>query len=558
MTRTLRLMLVILMVFSLMVVTACGATEEPQPDEPETPETTEDPEDDPEDPVDDGEPRYGGVLVRAAIYGDAESLDPHHATRVAANMHLMNIFDGLVYLSEEGLEEPAVAESWDLSADGLVYTFYLREGVLFHNGREVTADDVKYSMERVMDPQNESPHMLRFESIVGAREFIAGEADEVVGLQAVDDYTVRFELVDVDNLFLRELTTLAGYILPKEEVERLGDRFSENPVGCGPFVFEGWVKDSEITMTAFEDYYRGRPYLDRVVARIIREPATREMEFESGGIDMYVLTDPQYARLQDDARYMDYLIEVPELFMRHIGFHTQKPPLDDVRVRQAINYAIDRNVIIEQVLHGKAYPAMGWFPPTNPGYNPDIVNHAYTYDPDKARELLADAGYEDGFTVTCLTTDHPAWGLPALEAAMGYLEDVGITVIPELQEGAVVLARAYEGDFEMYIHSFGIAHPLDLRRRSHTETFGAPGNTFRYSNEVVDSLLDRAMRAVDRDEMLELLREAELIILEEAPTWFYNYNKAVMIHQPWVHGLVANPADMDYQFLQDVWLTRDE
>ncbi|MFO8060455.1 MAG: ABC transporter substrate-binding protein, partial [Bacillota bacterium] len=318
-----------------------------------------------------------------------------------------------------------------------------------------------------------------------------------------------------------------------------------------------WVKDSEITMAAFEDYYRGRPYLDRVVARIIHEPATREMEFESGGLDMYVLTDPQYARLKDDPTAGDYLIEVPELFLRHIGFHTQKSPFDDVRVRQAINYAIDRHVIIEQVLHGKAYPAMGWFPPTNPAYNPDIENHAYTYDPERALELLDEAGLADGFTSTCLTTDHPAWGLPALEAAMGYLEEVNITVIPELQEGAVVLARAYEGDYEMYIHSFGIAHPLDLRRRSHTNLWGAAGNTFRYSNEEVDSLVDRAVRSVDRDEMLELLREAELIILREAPTWFFNYNKAVMLHQSWVHGLVANPSDMDYQFLERVWLSRD-
>ncbi|MFO8061282.1 MAG: ABC transporter substrate-binding protein, partial [Bacillota bacterium] len=212
MKRTLRLALAILMVLSLVFLVACGGEEETAPEEEPEPGA-----------VDPGEPQYGGELTRAAIYGDAESLDPHYVTRVAGIMHLMNIFDGLVYLSEDGVEEPAVAESWDVSPDGLVYTFHLREGVVFHHGREVTAHDVKWSLERAMDPGMESPHMMRFESVVGANEYIAGEADEVTGLRVIDDYTIEMELVGVDNLFIRELTSIAGYILPADEVERLGD-----------------------------------------------------------------------------------------------------------------------------------------------------------------------------------------------------------------------------------------------------------------------------------------------------------------------------------------------
>lgn len=546
MRRGLYLLLVLLLAVGLVFLGSCRPQQE---------DVGEDDDDDDVADVTPGEPQYGGTLTRAAIYGDAESLDPYYVTRVAAIMHLMNMFDGLIRLSPDGIEEPAVAEDWEISPDGLVYTFNIRQGVKFHHGREVTAHDVEYSLYRVMDPANATPHMMRFRSIVGAEEFIAGDSSEIEGIRVLDDYTIQLELVKVDNTFLRELTTCAGYIVPQDEVERLGDRFAENPVGCGPFKFEKWVKDSEIVMVAFDDYWEGRPYLDEVVARIIREPATREMEFEAGRVDMYVLNDPQYARIQDDPRYKDYLVEVPELFLRHIGFNNQVDPLTDVRVRQAINYAIDRWTIIDRVLHGKAYPAYGWYPPTNPAYNEDIVNHAFTYDPDKARDLLEEAGLGDGFSISCLTTDHAAWGLPALEAAMGYLDEVGITVVPELQEGAVVLENAYQGTFEMYMHSFGIATPLDLVRRAHSDYWGHPGNPWRYSNETVDSLLMQATTTVDYNEMISLLQEAELIVLREAPLWYYNYNKAVMLHQPWVNGVVPIAQEMDYQPLHKIWLS---
>ncbi len=503
------------------------------------------------------EPRYGGVLTRACIYGDPETLDPIYATRVAAVMHIMQIFDGLVvFNAEKGVIEPELAERWEVSADGLVYTFYLRQGVKFHNGREVTAEDVKYSLERVMDPDNASPHIYSFKSIKGAEAFIAGEAEEVAGIQVVDDYTLRIQLAEVDVTFLWELADVAGCIVPKEEVERLGDRFAEQPVGCGPFKFERWVRDSEVVYVAFEDYYHGRPYLDQIVARIIKEPATRELEFEAGRLDMFVLTDPQYVKFKEHPEYRDYLIEVPELFTRHIGFNCQREPFTDIRVRQAINYAIDREAIIETVLHGKAYPALGWYPPTNAAYNPEIEKYAYPYDPDKAAELLAEAGHPQGFTASILTTSHPAWGLPAVEAVMGYLAEVGITLKPELVEGGVLRDQANEGNYDMYIWSYGVSHPLLGLMSFHSMNWGPPGNRVFYKNDQVDALLDQARRAVDWDEMIRLCREAEVIIVQEAPVWFYNYNKAVMAYQPWVRGLKPIPTDMDYQPLHRVWISK--
>lgn len=509
-------------------------------------------------------PRTGGTLFKTNIYGDPENLDPIVRIGVRTVMVTMNIFDGLVKLdAERGAVIPDIATRWTISPDRKVYTFYLRRGVLFHDGSEVTAADFKYSFERVATPANASPALPRLGGVVGAKEFQRGAAQGIAGIKVLDNSTLQIALEEPDNLFLYDLTEVWASVVPRQAVERLGREFGSRPVGSGPFMFESWLRDAQVVLRRFDRYWRmdasgnRLPYLDRVVFRIMREMSTIEAEFEAGNFDFSVMLDPQYRKYTAHPIYKERIVRVAELFTRHIGFNLdqQGAPWQDKRVRQAINHAIDRRTIVEKVLHGKAFPATGVLPPSLAGF--DRTLSGYEYNLDRAKRLLAEAGFPNGFTVKIISTDHPAYGLPAVEAVMGYLSAVGIRVQPEVMESAALTQRTHDGNYEWYSSSAGGAtHPLAyLRRRFHSKFIGSPGNFTRYRNRTVDDLLDQAAEAPDTATMIRLVRQAERIIVDDAPWWFSNYNMAVIAHQPYVQGLRPIPTDIDFQSLEEVWFS---
>jgi peptide/nickel transport system substrate-binding protein len=328
-------------------------------------------------------------------------------------------------------------------------------------------------------------------------------------------------------------------------------------------MFESWLRDAQVVLRRFDRYWRmdasgnRLPYVDRVVFRIMREMSTIEAEFEAGNLDFSVMLDPQYRKYTAHPIYKERIVRVAELFTRHIGFNLdqQGAPWQDKRVRQAINYAIDRKTIVEKVLHGKAFPATGVLPPSLAGF--DRTLSGYEYNVDRAKRLLAEAGFPNGFTVKIISTDHPAYGLPAVEAVMGYLSAVGIRVQPEVMEAAALAQRTHDGNYEWFSTSSGGAtHPLAyLRRRFHSRFVGAPGNFTRYRNRTVDDLLDQAAEAPDTATMIRLVRQAERVIVDDAPWWFSNYNMAVIAHHPYVQGLRPIPTDIDFQSLEEVWFS---
>ncbi|MBT9260305.1 MAG: ABC transporter substrate-binding protein [Clostridiales bacterium] len=501
-----------------------------------------------------GEPRYGGTLVRSLNYGDPANLDPIVKNEVAAQMVTMNLFDTLVHVDPvEKTIQPGLAESWDISPDGLTYTFHLRQGAKFHNGRDIKAQDVVYSFQRVVDPKNASPFANRLEGVVGYAAFRQGEASRLEGLDAPDDYTVVLHLEKPKPGLFYDLGNPALGIVPREEVERLGEDFGQRPVGSGPFQFESWQKDDQIVLAAFPDYWAGRPYLDRVIFRIMKEEATRDAEFQAGNLDVMVIGEAQYKRYSQDPNWKPYMIEVPELFTRALHLNTTRPPLDNVKVRQAINYAVDKALVIEKVLSNKAYVAVGPIPSSSPAFNPNLKG--YEYNPDKARQLLKEAGLEHGFDLEVISSSY--WA-KSVEGIMGYLQDVGIRVKLVQMESTTVFDRTAEGDFQAAFNSYGggLDAVMTMYRIFHSSNFGRPGNTTRYHNPQVDALLEEALYEMDEARRIQLVQEAEKIVVEEAPWFFFNYNKAVMIHQPWVHGLRPVPTDIDYQDLTKVWVDK--
>jgi len=507
-------------------------------------------------------PRYGGVYIRNNLYSDPLSMDPLFALGAATVMTQMNIYDGLVKLDpDRGTVVPDIAERWTHSPDGKTFTFYLRKGVTFHDGSEVTAADFKYHFERVANTANLSPHMARLAGVVGVKAFQEKRAEDIAGIKVLDKYTLQISMERPNILLPYHLTGVWASAVPRGVVERLGREFGTNPVGSGPFMFESWARGRELVLKRYPHYWRKDkwgnqlPYLDRLIFRLIRDMTAVEAEMTVGNVDSAWISDSAYLRYKNHPVFKKHLLEAPEFYTWHIGFNLSMSgvPWADKRVRQAVNHAIDRKTIVDVVRQGKAYVARGILPPSMFGADPTFTG--YEYNPEKAKRLLVEAGYPNGFTAKILSSDSQSV-VPVVEAILGYLNAVGIRLQYEVLDSVTARVRQQDGRFELYTGSLGgYGHPLIyLQQGFHSRFAGPGGNYTRYSNPRVDQLLDRAAEARDTNTMIRLVREAERIIMDDAPWSVLTYTKGVVVMQPYVRGLRRVQIDQDFQVMEEAWL----
>jgi peptide/nickel transport system substrate-binding protein len=497
--------------------------------------------------------RDGGTASLVLPYGASiTTLDIHSSARAQDGIVSLAIHRGLYsWNSEKSEPELELADSVSRSDDGMVYTYKLRNNVHFHNGRKMTADDIVWSYQRILDPKGTFAGARYLRIIAGAEEYEAGKSTSLSGLEAVDDGTLRITLKDrvdpAQYLFWPEVS-----VLPREEVERPG--FANAPVGLGPFRFISMTAGSRIVVERFDDFYKGRPHLDRIVYNIMGEAAARDIAFRAKSIDVNLLGSAQYPIYKNDPTYSKDLVEVPEFRTRFYALNPRFKPFQDKRVRQAVNYAINSDVIISKLVKDKAYRANGWLPMTSTAYNPDIKG--YPYDPEKAKQLLKEAGYEKGFTVELVTTNNESFGNTIVEATIPFLAKVGITVKPKLVENAVGQDLLFQkGDFDAAIWSLASGpDPLAAMKRFHSTTSRPAGNIFGYSNKEIDALIDAASAAKDKAEQNALLKKADAMLVEDAPFWLFNYNKAVLVHQPWLKGIQKNSVELTNQYPEYLWI----
>jgi ABC-type transport system substrate-binding protein len=505
-------------------------------------------------------PQPGGEIV-VAYKDDLATLDPAIGYDWTNWPAIKMVFDGLLgYDAGTTLEPRIAAEMPTVSDDGLVYTFKMRPGVTFSNGREVTADDVVYSMTRVLDPATTSPGAGFYVGIQGAQEFIDGTAPTVEGIKAVDPQTVEFTLTAPDATFLNKMALNFAFIVAKEAVDAAGQDFGRQPVGTGPFTLTEWKSGEYLMFERNPNYFQeGLPMLDKVTIRVGIDPSVAVLQLEKG--DIQLMGDPppgaEWARITSDPAWADRLEVQPKVNTTYIAINTTMPPFDNVKVRQALNHAIDKQRIV-QLLNGRADVANQILPALMPGYDPDY--EGYAFDPEKAKALLAEAGFADGFetTIQCIAVDPQ----PKLcESFQQDLANVGITLNIETLAAPNVIENAGNG-LNPLTWSGGLAWTQDY---PDPDDFYAPilgcdsnvpggWNWSRYCNEELHAQSKELLAMTDHEARIEAYKPFFKTLMDDAvwvPVIADQYNVA---HSEKLHGqpLLTHP---EHGFIYEtMWL----
>lgn len=505
-------------------------------------------------PVPEGVPRRGGVFRR--LWQDPPTLDPHLTTDVISAGVVLEVFSGLVTISTDLTLEPDLAERWEIGGDGRTYTFYLRPNARFQDGRPVTAEDVRASLERATDPELGSPVAdVYLGDIVGVREKLDGKADRIAGLEVVDDHVLRITIDRPRAYFLAKLTYPTSFVVDVEQA-RQGPRWTERPNATGPFILREYRIGERIVLERNPYYYREPAYLDRV--EFILTGGNALAMYENDEIDITGVPLPDLDRVRDpnDPLSRDLRIAPPEFALSYIGLNVNEPPFDDPKVRQALAHAIDKEVIAEEVLAGLLVPAYGILPPGFPGFNPDL--EGLRYDPERARRLLQESRYAGNLPRIVLTVPGTGGSIGLdLEVILDmWKRTLGVEVEVQQVEWATFLQDLNERRLQAFGGLGWQADYPDPQNFLEVLFHSASSqNHTGYSNPEVDRLLEEAGLEMDFERRVALYRQAEEIIVRDAPIipLWYPGERYVLI-KPWVKGYKLTPLLVPR--LREVWIER--
>lgn len=434
----------------------------------------------------------------------------------------LNIFDRLVEcqaVDKQTKIVPGLAESWEISKDGLTYTFHLKKGVKFSNGEEFKADDVVFTVNRMMDPNTKADNTDVYNMIKGAQDVFDGKAKAVAGIKAVDDYTVEITLEKAFAPFLANLAVPGASIYNRKATEAAGDKFGIDPastVGTGPFIAKSWTVNSEILLVKNPNYFKGAPKLEGVRLKVVTDPNTAKMMFENGELDVFDTAGSrsQISYFKNSDKWKNNIVSGPYAGIYYYAFNESFKPLDDVKVRKAIQMAIDRKSILEQMYDGEGVIANTIVPSDILGYNKDAKE--IKYDVNAAKQLLADAGYANGFELEVFQSNDNAETLQCNQVIQSLLGQIGIKVKITQLDKATYLAKRKDGGLMMY-HGTWSADYNDPDNFLYT-FFSAKNIKVRstnYTNKQVMDDLEKARTMVDQDARIKLYQSCEQTILQD-------------------------------------------
>jgi len=462
----------------------------------------------------------GGRLVR--LFSDPPTLDPHITTDSTSAVIVNEVFGGLVTITPDIVIAPDLAEDWDISPDGKVFTFRLRQDAKFHDGRPVVAEDFRWSLERAADPLTESPVAdLYLSDVIGVADKLNGKAETIQGLRVIDERTLELTIDAPKSYFLAKLTYPTAFVVDRKNVEGNKNNWVFEPNGTGPFRLERYDIGETILLGRNENYHLGPPFLDEV--EFILSGGDPMLMYENDEIHVTGLGLADLERVQDPSNPLrtELATAPPGFTVSFIGMNLEQPPFDDVKFRQALNYAVNKKEIATTALSDLVVPAIGVIPPGFPSYNPDL--RGYGYDPEKAKRLLSESRYgADPASIPRITLSiagnfGASVGLDMEVMLRSWQETLGVEVEIQQTEWATFLQDVHQRRFQMFALGWSADYPdpqdfLDIM--FHTDSANNWGN---YNNREVDSLLEKARVEPDQTARFQQYNLIEQLIVDDAP-----------------------------------------
>ena len=497
------------------------------------------------DTTDSAEPLEGGRFVR--LYVDPPTLDPHLTTDATSAQVIVEIFGGLVTIDRNLDVVPDLAESWDISADGRVYTFRIRPDAVFHDGKPVTAEDVRWSLERVTDPLTEAPNVDQYlGDIVGVDAKLAGDVLEISGVQVINVRTIEITIDAPKSFFLAKMTYPTAFVLDRENIEANPKNWFRKPNGTGPFKMTEYKVGETLILSRHDAYHLGSAKVAEV--EMILSGGTSMLMYENDEIDIAGVGLADLDRLLEPSHSLNAELTraAPSFSVQYIGLNVNEPPLDDVKVRQALNLAIDKREIATIVLGDQVVPAKGILPPGFPGFSESVSG--YKFDPIKAKQLLLESKYGndlDNLPPITITTPGSFGANVSLdmEVVLAMWEkNLGITTEFQQTEFATFLKDLNKRRFQMFDIGWIADYPdpenfLDILFYSDSSN-----NHTNYNNPEVDALLEKARVETDETLRFSIYNEVEQTILDDAP-WiplWYSGERYLLV-KPNVHDYLLTP-----------------
>jgi peptide/nickel transport system substrate-binding protein len=498
---------------------------------------------------------FGGTFVRWS--SEPSTLDPVMSTDQASHEILEKLFDGLVQFRAGTTEiEPGLAKSWDVNPSGTEYTFYLRDGVKFHNGRNMTADDVKYSIDRLMDNETASPRINFAEDI---------ESMEVVNATVIK-ITTKYAFVP----FLAKLAYTCFMIVPEEEVVKHGDDWFKNPVGTGPFKFVKWDAGSLIEVEANDDYWGGRPYIDTYAYYVHEDDEVIWQGILAGEVSLGGVPSTHWEEYLADDEMVKYSKTTAQLVTYFLYFNCGKWPFNKKEIRNAVSYAFQRDEILDTIFKGRHLPAHGPLPPALWGFDQDLYDdYEYTYNPTKANALLDQANivdtdgdgireYEGQPLIIEYSSYVSSTWQTASETHLANLRAIGMDATYVQYDFPTLLGKMDEGNYTLMTLGWGTDYPDPENFMILWETKNIPDpNGAFYSNPTYDDLADQAKKEVDVAKRLDLYKQLQAILMEDNPQWWFFHPRITNVWQPWINGVQIGGQSFSNEKCLGLWIDPD-
>ncbi|MEQ9813916.1 MAG: ABC transporter substrate-binding protein [Azospirillaceae bacterium] len=480
----------------------------------------------------------GAQTLTTAVTADPAMIDPITFSELISGDILINVYEGFTAIDADGGIVPALAVSWEGHDDNLGFTFELREGVMTHLGNEFTAHDVKYTFEQLLIPDNRGGLNAEYLApIVGAEAMSAGETTELEGVTVVDDYTLEVRFTEPDVLF----PIYPFYFMDDAVADLEAEWFLETSAGTGPFAFETWDRGQRVSLTAHEDYWGEGPHVDGVEFLIVPSGDTMVSMFEAGELDIVYAEPAAIRRILQTPELVEASLQVPAAQIRYLGMNQNLyEPFRDIRVREAICIAFDRQAMVDGLFEGAAFPLAGQVTPGVAGFNPDL--EVMPYDPERAQELLAEAGYPGGEGL-------PPIGITSTEQnrnellyfASQFQQVLGMPVEVDVQERGTFIQGMNAGEVPFFPWGWSAGYPDALYFLSQVWYGPSPYNRARWQNDEFDALIEEAQGTADNEARYALYNEAERILLEDFGTCPITVRMQVALVADGVEGVRLTP-----------------